>query len=367
MAYHSFLVEPISCHAWNKDRTQIAICPNNHEVHIYEKSGAKWNKVHELKEHNGQVTGIDWAPESNRIVTCGTDRNAYVWTLKGRTWKPTLVILRINRAARCVRWAPNENKFAVGSGSRVISICYFEQENDWWVCKHIKKPIRSTVLSLDWHPNNVLLAAGSCDFKCRIFSAYIKEVEERPAPTPWGSKMPFGELMFESSSSCGWVHGVCFSAGGSRVAWVSHDSTVCLVDAEKKMAVATLASETLPLLAITFITENSLVAAGHDCFPVLFTYDNAAGTLSFGGRLDVPKQNSQRGLTARERFQNLDKKASSEGGAATGAGLDSLHKNSVSLEGPEDQMSCEECCPHPTCWGGGKGVGEAKGCFAECF
>jgi hypothetical protein len=26
-------------------------------VHIYEKSGAKWNKVHELKEHNGQVTG----------------------------------------------------------------------------------------------------------------------------------------------------------------------------------------------------------------------------------------------------------------------------------------------------------------------
>lgn len=37
--------------------TEIAICPNNHEVHIYEKSGAKWAKVHELKEHNGQVTG----------------------------------------------------------------------------------------------------------------------------------------------------------------------------------------------------------------------------------------------------------------------------------------------------------------------
>lgn len=64
---------------------------------------------------------------------------------------------------------------------------------------------------------------------------------------------------------------------------------------------------------------------GHDCFPVLFIYDGAAGTLSFGGRLDVPKQSSQRGLTARERFQNLDKKASSE----TGTGLDSLHKNSV--------------------------------------
>lgn len=67
----------------------------------------------------------------------------------------------------------------------------------------------------------------------------------------------------------------------------------------------------------------------HDCFPVLFTYNGAAGVLSCGGRLDVPKQSAQRGLTARERFQNLDKKASSEGGTAAGTGLDSLHKNSV--------------------------------------
>ncbi|NXU56282.1 ARC1B protein, partial [Turnix velox] len=196
-----------------------------------------------------------------------------------------------------------------------------------WVCKHIKKPIRSTVLSLDWHPNNVLLAAGSCDFKCRIFSAYIKEVEERPSPTPWGNKMPFGELMFESSSSCGWVHSICFSASGARVAWVSHDSTLCLADANKKMAVASLCTETLPLLAVTFITENSLVAAGHDCCPMLFTYEENQGTLTFGGKLDVPKQNSQRGLTARERFQNLDKKASSDTANAT---LDTLHKNSIS-------------------------------------
>lgn len=79
------------------------------------------------------LTGVDWAPDSNRIVTCGADRNAYVWTLKEGAWKPTLVILRINRAARCVKWSPQENKFAVGSGSRLISICYFEQENDWCV------------------------------------------------------------------------------------------------------------------------------------------------------------------------------------------------------------------------------------------
>ena len=53
-------------------------------------------------------------------------------------WRHTLVLLRINRAATCVRWSPKENKFAVGSGDRLISICYFEAENDWWVSKHIK-------------------------------------------------------------------------------------------------------------------------------------------------------------------------------------------------------------------------------------
>jgi WD40 repeat protein len=59
----------------------------------------------------------------------------------------------------------SENKFAVGSGARLISVCYFESENDWWVSKHIKKPIHSTITSIDWHPNNVLLVAGSADFK----------------------------------------------------------------------------------------------------------------------------------------------------------------------------------------------------------
>lgn len=37
--------------------TEIAISPNNHEVHIYKKSGNQWVKAHELKEHNGHITG----------------------------------------------------------------------------------------------------------------------------------------------------------------------------------------------------------------------------------------------------------------------------------------------------------------------
>jgi hypothetical protein len=60
-----------------------------------------------------------------------------------------------------------------------ISICSFDPENNWWISKHLKKPIRSTVLCVDWHPNNVLLAAGSADMRARVLSAYIKEVDKR--------------------------------------------------------------------------------------------------------------------------------------------------------------------------------------------
>jgi len=67
-----------------------------------------------------------------------------------KKWKPTLVVLRLNRAATCVRWSPLENKFAVGSGARMVSVCYFEKENDWWISKQIKKPLRSTVTRSDW-------------------------------------------------------------------------------------------------------------------------------------------------------------------------------------------------------------------------
>ena len=197
---------------------------NSKDVQIFSKAGNDWKETETLSEvcvclcdacggsqtlttdqHDKLITSIDWAPNSNRIVTASQDRNAYVWSQTpdpqtGRTeWKPTLVLLNINRAATFVRWSPLENKFAVASGARwvqscrswalsgltwlvvvrAIAICSFDEESNWWVSKLLKKPIRSTVLSIDWHPNNVLLAAGSADMNARVFSAYIKDVDKK--------------------------------------------------------------------------------------------------------------------------------------------------------------------------------------------
>ena len=98
-------------------------------------------KAHELEEYNGHITGVDWAPKSDHILTCWADRNACVWSQKDGAWKSMLVILRINRAATFVKWCQPENKFAVGSGAQLISVCYFESENDWWGSKLVKSQL----------------------------------------------------------------------------------------------------------------------------------------------------------------------------------------------------------------------------------
>lgn len=38
-----------------------------------------------------------------------------------------------------------------------------------------QETIRPTVLSIDWHPNDVLLAAGRADMKPRVFSVSNKD------------------------------------------------------------------------------------------------------------------------------------------------------------------------------------------------
>ena len=277
---HQLSYSPLTAHAFNADRSKVAVSPNTNEINIYARSGDGWVLEHTLSEHDKLVTGIDWAPNTNRIVSCSQDRNAYVWSLSDdqRTWKPTLVLLRLNRSATAVRWSPNEDKFAVASSARTISVCSFEEDNDWWVAKHIKRPLRSTVNSIDWHPNNVLLAAGCADFHARVFSAYIKGVDSKPPPSVWGERLPFGTVCGEfSAPSNGWVHGVAFSPSGDVLAFVGHDALLTIVypsapDAPPH-AVHTICLPSLPYVTLMFLTENSLVAAGHDCQPIVFEGD----------------------------------------------------------------------------------------------
>uniref|UniRef100_A0A2C9KXR2 Arp2/3 complex 41 kDa subunit n=1 Tax=Biomphalaria glabrata TaxID=6526 RepID=A0A2C9KXR2_BIOGL len=209
--------------------------------------------------------------------------------------------------------------------------------------------------SLDWHPNNVLIAAGSTDFKCRIFSAYRKEVDEKPGPSSWGSKMMFGALMAEfANGGGGWVHSVSFSASGNKVAWVGHDSSVSVVDSTKGNELLVIKDSFLPFMGITWITENSLVAAGYDCNPMLFSHtggkltlvgqldqsqEKESGQIRFGrslswnspplpinGSMEEEEEETFTRVSAMNRFKNLDKKATA---SETSTDLKTQHQNTI--------------------------------------
>jgi len=296
------LAPVISCHAWNADGSKLALCPNNTEIHVFSHSNGNFTLDTVLTEHDQVVTGIDWAPTSNRIVSCSQDRNAYVWTETNGTWKPTLVILRINRAATHVKWSPSEDKFAVASGAKLVSICSFEEDNDWWVSKHLKKH-KSTVTKVDWHPNNCFIATGSTDFKVRIFPVYIKGVDKKVPDNPWGPKLVFGESVAEIDTN-GWVQSVKWSPDGSKLAFCTQDSTVSVADTTKAVPdVVIVKYSDLPLRDFLWLNEDNIVGGGYDCTPLLF---QNSGSWQFVRKVDTGEggEKSAKGNTAMNMFKN---------------------------------------------------------------
>ena len=317
------LHDRISCHAWNADFTKVAVCPNNTTVIVYAKQGNELVKECSLEEHDQLVTGIDWAPKSNRIVTCGQDRNAYVWKFEGGTWKPTLVILRINRAATDVKWSPNEDKFAVASGAGIVSVCYFEKDHDWWVSKHIKKHT-STVLRVDWHPNNILLATSGSDNTVRIVSGFIRDIDKKPGETVYGSRLPFGELLATYPAN-GWIHSVRWAPSGNHLAFASHDSTVTLLDCTTHEPTVLKLYE-LPLVDLLWVNENTIVGAGHNNFPRTFVNN---GGWSVGVNLDEQKEQAGNKATGTRAAFNMFQTKVETGETTVQTKLNTKHQNFV--------------------------------------
>jgi len=319
------LAPVITCHAWNSDGSKVAICPNDNEIHIYSKQGNSFKLEQKLTEHDQVVTGIDWAPKSNRIVSCSQDRNAYVWNFQNNQWKPTLVILRINRCATHVKWSPEENKFAVGCGAKCVSVCYFEEDNNWWVSKHIKKH-KSTVLKVDWHPNNSLIATASSDFKVRIFSASIKGIDKGNS-TSFGSKVPFGEPVAEIDVG-GWAQSVKWSPNGNLLAYVCQDASFGVADISSGQlrVVSEIKTQDLPFMDLVFINDSSVVAVGHDCAPVLFS--NQGGwklVKKLDGNAPAATSGGDQKSSAFKVFQNKVDRAES----STETKLFTKHQNAI--------------------------------------
>jgi actin related protein 2/3 complex subunit 1A/1B len=257
-----------------------------------------------------------------------------VWTFSDNIWKPTLVILRIPRAATGVKWSPQENKFAVSSSAKCVAVCFFDKDNNWWVSRHIKKH-KSTVLSVSWHPNNLLILTGSSDFKARVFSAHIKGVdaEDKPPQTAFGAK-PFGEPLATYDVG-GWVHSAQWSPSGNSLAFVAHDSTVSFVDVTGGGPgdLQTVKLAFLPLSDLIWTNENTVIGAGHDCSPLVLT--NSGGQWNFSNLISEKKSDPVQAKAggskaAFELFKNKVEVGADENVQT----LSTLHQNCITCLAP---------------------------------
>lgn len=88
-----------------------------------------------------------------------------------------------------------------------------------WVSKMVKKKFKSTVLCCAFHPHNgQLLATGSADFKCRVFSTFDSTVDAAPSQGYFEKPLEFGEAYCEMSSS-GWINSVAWSPSGDSLCY----------------------------------------------------------------------------------------------------------------------------------------------------
>jgi len=237
-----------------------------------------------------------------------------------------LVILRINRGATHVKWSPQENKFAVGCGAKCVAVCYFEEDNDWWVSKHIKKH-QSTVMKVDWHPNNALLVTASTDFKCRVFSVFIKGVDKGAPNSPWGNNLPFGELCCEIEST-GWVQSCAWSPSGNLIGFIGQNSTMNVADVSSGTAqVQSVKYSNLPFRDLLFYSENSIIAAGHDFTPVHFKNQGGwkcVGKLDTGNGAHAAPALSSTQATRKMFVDKVDR-----GESVSDAKLETKHQNCI--------------------------------------
>ncbi len=203
------LAAVISCHAWDNACLRLAICPNNHEVHLYAAPdlAQPWQRTAVLSEHDQLVSGLDWS-RSDQLVSCSHDRNAYVWTCTDGHWRPEMVssvgrawlactvglrarivlcslwmatsalpvagqvVTRLELAALCVRWSPCGRKFAIGA-AKTVCVAYRDGDKGWWVAKLMRRCHSSSVMAVAWHPSGALLATASSDGRCRVFIARV--------------------------------------------------------------------------------------------------------------------------------------------------------------------------------------------------
>jgi actin related protein 2/3 complex subunit 1A/1B len=246
-----------------------------------------------------------------------------------------LVILRIAFAATSITWSPNGKKFGVTSGAKCVSVCSWSPKHNFWASSLIKKGFKSTVLCLEWCVNNKFIVTGSTDFKCRVHSAYMTDIDsdvDDGFGDIWPKQHTFGALLASFDLARSWINSVAWSPDGHRIAFTGHAGSVHFVQVGG--GEQSILTKFLPFADIAFLDDNNVVCGGYDMNPAVFhaSGDPADPEWAFAGNVDKEEKKEKKAKKSNTRAaRSMFKDMSSRGTKKKGGGAAYLtrHQNCI--------------------------------------
>ena len=228
-----FELEGISCVAFNKDFTQVALSKKDSFVYIYQvvdfMNPDSWKMLHKLDAHVQYVSAIDWCHETNRILTCSYDKTSYVWDFDGKKWNQSNVVVSTKLGFLCCKWNKRGDKFCEGTSAKNLYIGYLNNESNWWMGINIKAH-KSSVVCCEIDPTSLFVLSGSTDLRVFVSSCYLKDIDDphlTEETKPMAQK--FGDIIYSFKANC-WINSVAWSNDGNYGFAAGQNSIVTVVD-----------------------------------------------------------------------------------------------------------------------------------------
>ena len=261
-----FLLEGISCVAFNKDFTQVALSKKDNLIYIYSiKDIMKpdtWKLLYTLDSHFQYISGLDWCPATNRLLSCSYDKTSFVWEFSDKKWNPNNVVATTKLGYLCCKWNKRGDKFCEGTSAKQLLIGYFNKGSKWWMGVNIKAH-KSSVVTCEIDPTSLFVLSGSTDLRIYVSSCYLPEVDDQflnDSTKPLAQK--FGQVIYEFKTNC-WVNSVAWLPSGNLGIVAGQDATISVINyREQKSDV--IRCKHSPATSLIPISDTSFLAICYD-------------------------------------------------------------------------------------------------------
>ena len=261
-----FLLEGISCVAFNKDFTQVALSKKDNLIYIYSiKDIMKpdtWKLLYTLDSHFQYISGLDWCPATNRLLSCSYDKTSFVWEFSDKKWNPNNVVATTKLGYLCCKWNKRGDKFCEGTSAKQLLIGYFNKKSNWWMGVNIKAH-KSSVVTCEIDPTSLFVLSGSTDLRIYVSSCYLPEVDDQflnDSTKPLAQE--FGQVIYEFKTNC-WVNSVAWLPSGNWGIVAGQDATISVINySEQKSDV--IRCKHSPATSLIPISDTSFLAVCYD-------------------------------------------------------------------------------------------------------